>query len=334
MTNPVRTDGWRVEWATGGLIAGAVDAGHGHGDWVRSVTTAVVGGRAVAVTGGDDEAVLVWDLATGERIGVPPEGRGSVWAVAAVTVAGRPVAVHADPSVRAQSWDLAAGRPLADLAGGAWAAATAVVNGRPVVVVGRGSTPRLLIWDPGTGETLGELAGDPSAGRVGAVVAVATTVSDGRPEAVTLHDDSSVQLWDLPGCRHQGQVAPPGGGDRQRVSLTAAVAGGRPVVVTGGWDGRVQMWDVAARAEVTGRASLTGHTGPVWALATAVVDGRPLVATGGDDRTVRVWDLAACRQVGADLVFPEEVTAMALASDGRLVVGFCGDVAVLAPSGG
>ncbi|MFF9868148.1 WD40 repeat domain-containing protein [Streptomyces sp. NPDC013953] len=106
---------------------------------------------------------------------------------------------------------------------------------------------------------------------------------------------------------------------------------GRLVAVTGSWDGQVQMWDVAAGTEVTGRASPTAHTGPVWALATAVVDGRPLVATGGDDRTVRVWDMAAHRQVGADLVFPTEVTAVTMASDGRLTVGLGGDTAALAP---
>ncbi|WP_374935417.1 hypothetical protein [Streptomyces resistomycificus] len=78
-------------------------------------------------------------------------------------------------------------------------------------------------------------------------------------------------------------------------------------------------------------APLTGRTGPVWALATAVVGSRPLLVTGGDDRTVRVWDMADHRQVGSDLVFPTEVTAVTMASDGRLVVGFGGDIAVLAP---
>ncbi|WP_367318770.1 hypothetical protein [Streptomyces sp. HUAS ZL42] len=65
--------------------------------------------------------------------------------------------------------------------------------------------------------------------------------------------------------------------------------------------------------------------------ATAVVDGRPLAVIGGDDRTVRVWDLVTHRQVGADLVFPLEVTAVTMTPDARLVVGFGGDIAVLAP---
>jgi WD40 repeat protein len=323
--------GWQVEWATGGLIAGFVKAATGHADWVRSAATAVVDGRAVAITGADDEAVLVWDLATGKRIGAALPARGSVWTAATEMVDGRPVALIADPSALVQSWDLADGRPLASLAGGAWAAATGVVNGRPVVLIGRQNVPRLLMWDPATGEVAGDLVSDPPVGRIGPVVAVTTAVVDGHTKAVTLHDDSTIGAWNLTERLYQGQVAPPTGGNTQRVSLTAAAVGGRLVAVTGNWDGQVQVWDVAARTELTGRAPLTGHTGPVWALATTVIDRRPLVVTGGDDRTVRVWDMAAHRQVGSDLVFPSEVTAVTMASDGRLVVGFGSDIAVLAP---
>ncbi|MER6142483.1 hypothetical protein ABT174_20980 [Streptomyces sparsogenes] len=319
---------WRVEWATGGLIDGAAGA-VGHADWVRSAATTVVDGRAVAVTG-DDEAVLVWDLATGERMGDALPARGSVWALATAVVDGRPVAVVAGPDTSAQSWDLTGHQLLAGLVGGAWTAATAVVEGRPVVLTG-GSAPALQMWDPATGERFGDLVGDPLTGRVGAVVTVVTAVVDGHPKGITLHDDSTVHLWDLTERRHQGGVLPPTGGSRQRVSLTAAVVEGRLVAVTGSWDGRVQVWDMATRTEVTGRAPLTPHTGPVWAVATASVDGRPLVVTGGDDRTVRVRDLVSHRQVGSDLVFPSEVTAVTMVPDGRLVVGFGGNIAVLAP---
>lgn len=321
--------GWRVEWATGGLIGGAMGAVPGHADVVRSVTTATVEGRPVAVTGGDDEVALVWDLARGERVGDPLAARGSVWTVASTVVAGRPVVVVADPHARVQAWDLTGCRLLAGRAGGAWAATTVRVNGHAVVLTG-GEAPGLRMWDPATGEPLGDLAGDSSLGRVGAVVAVATALVEGRAKAFTLHDDSGVHVWDLTEHRHEGRVLLPTGGG-QRVSLTVAVVDGRPVAVTGDWDGRVQVWDVDTRTELAGRGRPTPHTGPVWALAAAVVDDRPLVVTGGDDRTVRVWDLASHRPVGSASVFPCEVTAVAMAPDGRVVVGCGGDVTVLAP---
>ncbi|MFF3070182.1 hypothetical protein [Kitasatospora sp. NPDC057936] len=61
-----------------------------------------------------------------------------------------------------------------------------------------------------------------------------------------------------------------------------------------------------------------------------MVDGRPLAVTGGDDGTVRLWDLTAGDQVGPELVFPLPVCAVAVVPDGRLVVGFGWEVAVLA----
>ncbi|MGW1728945.1 hypothetical protein ACWCQK_39570 [Streptomyces sp. NPDC002306] len=79
------------------------------------------------------------------------------------------------------------------------------------------------------------------------------------------------------------------------------------------------------------RLPLAADTGPAWALATGVVEGRPAVAAGGDDRTVRVWDLVAHRRVSPDLTFPSEVTALAMAPDGRLAVGFGPDLAVFIP---
>jgi len=87
------------------------------------------------------------------------------------------------------------------------------------------------------------------------------------------------------------------------------------------------VWDLA-----TGRPvgePLTGHTSLVWAVATGVVEGRPVAVSGSGDETVRVWDLATGRQVGPELVFPAAVCAVAVTSDGRLVVGFGWEVSVL-----
>ena len=50
----------------------------------------------------------------------------------------------------------------------------------------------------------------------------------------------------------------------------------------------------------------------------------------GDVRAVRVRDLATGQQAGAELVFPDAVSALAVAQDGRLVVAFGSEVAVLA----
>ncbi|MFF2149653.1 hypothetical protein [Kitasatospora sp. NPDC058190] len=65
-------------------------------------------------------------------------------------------------------------------------------------------------------------------------------------------------------------------------------------------------------------------------MAIGVMEGRP-VAVAHYDETVRVWDLATGEQLGPELVFPADVTELAVAPDGRLVVGFGHEVAVLSP---
>ncbi|MEV6395501.1 hypothetical protein AB0M39_12110 [Streptomyces sp. NPDC051907] len=46
----------------------------GHSSRVTAVATTVVDGRPVAVTGGWDKSVRVWDLTTGHQIGKTPCG--------------------------------------------------------------------------------------------------------------------------------------------------------------------------------------------------------------------------------------------------------------------
>ncbi|MFF2445437.1 WD40 repeat domain-containing protein, partial [Priestia megaterium] len=81
----------------------------GHTEGVRTLATAVVGGRPIAVTGGWDMTVRLWDLTRGEQIDGPLEGHDDqVWTTAATLVDGRPVVITGGgdgiPLVR--MWDL------------------------------------------------------------------------------------------------------------------------------------------------------------------------------------------------------------------------------------
>jgi len=109
--------GWRVEWATGGLIGGAARAA-GHADWVRSaaaaVVTAIVDGRPVAVVADPYTLAQSWDL-----IGRGPLAGcvGGAWTAATALVGGRCVALTGGSTPRLQMWDPATGEPLGALTG-------------------------------------------------------------------------------------------------------------------------------------------------------------------------------------------------------------------------
>lgn len=74
---------------------------------VGSVTTAVVGGRLVALIGGGDGTVQIWDPVTDRPIGEVLEGhKGMVWGAATAVVDGLPVAVTGGNDKTVRVWDL------------------------------------------------------------------------------------------------------------------------------------------------------------------------------------------------------------------------------------
>jgi WD40 repeat protein len=110
-----------------------------------------VDGRPVAVTGGYDGTVRVWDLATGQPVGDPPARRAYgalIVAVACIEVDGRPVAVTGGSTVRV--WDLTTDRSTGEELTGhtdhVEAVACTEVDGRPVAVTGS-YDGTVRVWD-------------------------------------------------------------------------------------------------------------------------------------------------------------------------------------------
>ncbi|MEW9550692.1 hypothetical protein [Nonomuraea sp. NPDC050783] len=81
----------------------------GHEGAVEAVDTAVIGERALAVSGGADGTVRLWDLATGTQLGDPLVGHeGGVETVRIAVLHGRHVALSAGRDSRINVWGLQA----------------------------------------------------------------------------------------------------------------------------------------------------------------------------------------------------------------------------------
>jgi WD40 repeat protein len=94
------------------------------------------------------------------------------------------------------------------------------------------------VWDLGTGSSIGK----PLTGHTHPVAAVATTVLDGRPVAVTGSWDKTVRVWDLGTGRPIGK--PLTGHTHPVRAVATTVLDGRPVAVTGSADRTVRVWDL------------------------------------------------------------------------------------------
>ena len=268
----------------------------GHAGPISSVVASLVDGRPVAVSGGDDGTVRVWDLRALAPLGEPVTGHhGAVRSVAVGLVDGRPVAVSGGDDGTVRVWDL---RTLAPLGGSltghessVFSVAVGLVGDRPVAVSG-GGDGTVRVWDLRTLAPLGE----PVTGHKGAVRSVAVGLVDGRPVAVSGGDDGTVRVWDLRTLAPQGE---PVTGHKGAVrSVAVGLVDGRPVAVSGGDDGTVRVWDLRTLAPQG--EPVTGHKGAVRSVAVGLVDDRPVAVSGGGD-TVRVWDLRTLAALGGSL---------------------------------
>ncbi|SHH59539.1 WD40 repeat domain-containing protein [Streptomyces sp. 3214.6] len=184
------------------------------------------------------------------------------------------------------------------------------VDGRPTLLT-RDKRKTVRVWDLTTREELhGRSTSEYTSPSIKFFAAV-----DGRFVGVT----GEGRVWDLTASQWMG-VQP-----RQRGALALETLEGRSVILTSHRTEGVHLWDLATGELLA--PPLTGHTSGVSAGATGTLDGRPAVVAGGD-RTVWMWDASTGQQIGA-YAFPSRIRGLTVAPDGRLVVCFGADIAVL-----
>lgn len=309
VNGPLDDPRWTVQWAEGPVPdQRQLRPLIGHGGPVRAVATAIVDGRPVAVSGGRDDTVRFWDLATGGQLHDPVTGRtdpvssmtAEVLSVATAVAEGRPVAfsLHGDDAVLV--WDLATGRAAGEFVG---LVESAVLDGRRVLLT-LGADGTLYVGDLLTGR---RVTAFPSAAGL--------AMLDGRRVVLTVDDidvDRTVRVWDL------------GTGDQLARSLEVVRTvelDGRVLVVTAREPGQEaqRLWDLATGEPVetpSAAAALAGGAARPGPTTVTLVHGRA-VAVGLDGEEPRfIGPLALARQNGALVRARARETAVL---DGRAV---------------
>ncbi|GIH92762.1 WD40 repeat domain-containing protein [Planobispora siamensis] len=291
-------DVWRILWADGMQVNQQVRPSW---DNQSGGAISVAANEHLAVTGGDDGVLRVWDLRTARLLRETRIGHERLNAVALLGT----LALVSD-DWRILAWDVTgAGEPRAldrNRVRGVRALAMVRAGSRSLALAACGSD--LRIRDVHTGKAL---HGVLFRGHEGQINAVATIGLRGRTMAVTCGDDGTVQVCDPRTGRRHGD--PLTGHDGPVPGVATARLGGRPVAVSCGQDGTLRVWDL-----LTGERY--GRTVAVQAssVATAVLDGRPVAVTGG--ARTRVWDLRTGREWGR----PLGESGAGLAATGHTVV--------------
>ncbi len=292
------------------------------GDAIEAPTVAAIGDRHVLVITDVAAPVVVVDLATGQPVGKPIDGR-LISSATAMTLDGRAVVVTGGADGVIRLWDLETGAALptamAGHAGLVAAVATAEVDGR-TVVVSSGTDNTLRRWDLRTGAQIGEPA--PMPGTYAAQFTVAAVA--GRPVVLAVVA-RKIHVWDLASGAPVGSPIPhgtlvartvdlPGRGtavltevDREmalhdlstgvatplrseRLGLVLPVVVGGRTLLADAHTTRIQLVDLATGAPIG--APMTGHEGAVSSMTAVEQDGSTfLVSISSTDRSVRIWDL-------------------------------------------
>jgi WD40 repeat protein len=262
----------------------------GHTDVVRAIDVAMVDGRPIACSAGDDATAHLWDLRSAQPVAL---GSGAPYiaapdrelaAVAITEIDGRGTVLTGGTDGVLRIWDLETGRardcPGHD--GHISGIALGVVAGEPIAATAsRDSTVR--IWRLRDGTTTVVLRGHRTW-----VNAVAVAESTGRVHVLSASNDDAIRVWDASTGEQLIVIDSPVSSIR---TLAATSTDDGLAFAGAGVSGAVCWWNLGL-PELSTRI-MTGHTESVAAARIGRLANAPMVVTGAADETVRVWDPTA-----------------------------------------
>jgi len=293
----------------------------GHTDRVWAMALSTDG--TLALSGGPDRTVRLWDVASGRELRRFPGHQSFVAAVALSTdnrlglsgggwwlVDGK-WENGVDPAIRL--WDLGSGQEVRRLDGhtGQVTGLGFTNDGRRAISSSDDASVRL--WELETGLEIHRMIG-----HSGAISEV--TLTPDNLKAVSAGADGTVRVWDLA----RGEEVACLRGHSRRVWHVAVSADGRRAL-SGGDDSMIRLWDLETYREILG---FEGQADRIRSLSIAP-DGRMALSGDGVGK-LRLWDLADGRlisvwpghgsEVSSAWVLPGGSQALSSANDATLAL--------------
>ncbi|EJD02322.1 WD40 repeat-like protein [Fomitiporia mediterranea MF3/22] len=259
------------------------------------------------VSGSLDNAIHVWDAATGMPVGEPSQGHEKkVNSVVFAPNGCRIVSGSDDCTVRI--WNVEAGTPLGEpLHGHKFQVLSVACSPDGCHVISGSWDKSIRIWNTDTGAPVGE----PLRGHNGVVNCVAYS-----PDAryiVSGSYDSTVRVWDAATGRPVSRRLQ---GHSQQVSSVAYSSDGL-YIASGSHDNTIRIWDTGSYKPVG--EPFRGHKSAVNSIAYSR-DGRRIVS-GSADKTICIWDAKTGIPISEPLCGHEGfVESVSYSPDGRHIV--------------
>lgn len=313
----VSDDGLAAVWHVSESLSHSLNL-RGH---LGPVICATMASDTMAVTGGSDTTLQIWDINTGSHIragslfqnlgDIAPRylttlglqtTNGHHQAVLCLTPAnsGYVASGGVDRSVRL--WDIQEGREVAAFKGARGTVSSVVYSQRHSLIFGAGSGREIALWHRAQPESVQFLEGH-SGGITGL-----SLIDDNL--LVSTSRDHSLRLWQLDRLGASTVLS----GHSDWVTCVDVFRAAN-MLISGGRDGTLRMWDLQSGTEL---GYLSGHRASIRLLAVDQHTGR--LFSCADDRTLIAWDLGSAKDLlRVNLGAPP--TAITLLSSTHLAIG-------------
>ncbi len=258
--------------------------------------------RNLAVTGGTDSNLYVWDLETGERIATQPAHNDDISAIAYHRQGNLLASASQDGTVKLwqlQNNELSLRETLSGHAG--WVTAVAISpDGRRII---SGSSDKTIkIWDAARGSLQQTLTDHKSAVYDLAIAPDNTLVSASQ--------DRTIKLWDLATGQLQQTLT-----DHTAGVYSLALVPEEQTLISGSADRTIKLWHLPTGSLI---ATFTGHDSIVNSLE-IIPDGKAVLSASSDG-TVKMWRLATGEVLRTLQNGQQAIRSLALSENGDFLI--------------
>jgi WD40 repeat protein len=314
----------RTVESRGSLLAGLRHNPHldaflrGHKDPVSSVCFSPDG--KLLASGSSDSTIILWDVATRQRVGEPLTGHKS-WVYSVCFSPDGKLLASGSWDDTIILWDVATRQPVGEPLTGHKDDVYSVCFSPDGKLLASGSwDDAIILWDVATRQRVGE----PLTGHKYDVSSVCFS-PDGKLLASGsggIGTGGTIILWDVATGQRVGEPLTGHKDDVRSVCFSPD----SKLLASGSRDRTIILWDVATRQRVG--EPLTGHKSYVSSVCFSP-DGK-LLASRSSDNTIILWDVATGQRAGEPLTgHTDSVLSVCFSPDGKLLASRSSDSTII-----